>query len=428
MNLKVILNEVVDKLKNGIMRTMSANALNKIIGMISSMIITRLLSQNDYGIWSYVLNLYSYLVLITGFGLIHGALQFGTELRGEDRANNFLKYCLKNGLIVDLGLITVVGIVLSLLDLSIADAKPFVVLILPFLLLEYIVSMGQIILRTQNRINEYAKCLNINTVLLTTGTCVGAFFGLYGTILGRYVAIIITIWYLAKLLHKDWNSIKNAGGLLSDEKKSLWHYSIFTGTSSAMNCLVYYIDVTLIAALIGSASEVGVYKVGTLIPNALQFIPNSIVIAILPTIIYNRKDTKWIKKNITKTYIALFLLNMVLVGTIIVFAPLIIKTISGVKYLDAVPVIRILALGYFVSGTFRGLSVNLLASFRRVYFGIFISITSCLTDVIFNYWFISSMGMIGAAYATLMVDCVTACLSFAYVVYLIKRGTINESN
>ena len=109
-------------------------------------------------------------------------------------------------------------------------------------------------------------------------------------------------------------------------------------------------------------------------------------------------------------------------------SPFIIRIISGEKYLASVPVLRVLTLGYFCSGTFRNLSLNLLAAFRRVHFGLFIAILTCVLDIGLNYYFIKGFGMIGAAYATFLVDIITAIISFGYVVYLLRKGTINETH
>ena len=424
--MKQALIDLYNKLKQGVLRTLSANVINKIVGMISSMIITRLLTQAEYGIWSYTLNIYSYLTLVTGFGLISGALQFGTENHGKGDAYKYFKYCVKNGLLIDSGLIFLVGFGVCLFTLPIEEAKLYIIAVLPILLFEYVLAIGQSALRSQNRIKEYANALNVNSISIAVGTCGGALFGVTGVVIGRYLANVISLLYLTKLLKHDVQRIKNAGVLQSPEKKQLWHYSLYTGASAAMNCLVYSLDITLIAALIKNATEVGIYRVGTLIPNALQFIPSSVVVAILPNVIYNRQDIVWVRRNVKKTFLGLTVCNAIISGGIILFSPLIIRIVSGSKYMASVPVLRILTLGYFFSGTFRTLSVNLLAAFRRVKYGLFISIMSCISDVILNYFLINNYGMIGAAYATLLVDILTAILSFTYVMVLQKRGTINE--
>ena len=418
--------ELYEKLKQGILRTLSANAINKIVGMISSMVITRLLTPKEYGIWSYTLNIYSYLTLVTGFGLISGALQFGTENHGEGDAFKYYRYCIKNGLLIDTILIFIVGLGICFFTLPIEGAKQYVVAILPILLFEYTLVIGQSVLRSQNRIKEYANVLNFNTITIAIGTCGGAIYGVNGVLAGRYLANIISFIYETRLLKNDVLEIKQADFLKNQEKRQLWRYSLYTGASSAMNCLVYSLDITFIAALIKDATEVGIYRVGTLIPNALQFIPSSVVVAILPTIIYNRNDIQWVRTNVKKVFLGLTVCNVIISGAVIFLSPLIIRIVSGSKYIASVPVLRILTLGYFFSGTFRGLSVNLLAAFRRVKFGLFISVVSCITDFVFNYFCIMKYGMIGAAYATFLVDIITAAISFVYVVVLLKKGSINE--
>lgn len=424
--MKLKINEITSNLKVSILSSFSANVINRIVSMLSLMVITRLLSQVEYGIWSYALNIYSYLLLITGFGLLTGALQFGTECNGRERAYGYFKYCTEKGEVINFSLIIAFAIVFFFTRISIEEAKIFIITILPFLLLEYIISMGETILITQNRITQYANILNINTFFIAVGTCGGAIFGLKGVIIGRYFACLFTIFYLFIIIKKDILCIFKADNLKKSEKKKLWHYSVFVGTSSALNCLVYYLDITLIASLLKNATEVGIYKVGTLIPNALQFIPNCIVIAILPNIIYKRKDIFNLKRTLKKTYLALFTLNSVIVFVLVFASPTVIKILSGDKYIDSVPVLKVLLIGYFFSGTFRGLSVNLLAAFHKVHFGLFISLVSCFLDIVLTYWFIKVYGMIGAAYATLLVDFITAMISFGYFILLIKKGTINH--
>lgn len=420
--------KLYEKLKAGVLRTLTANVINKAVGLISSMAITRILSTTDYGTWSYAQNLYSYLTLITGFGLISGVLQFGAENKGEGKAYSFFNYCTKTGLLLDFILVTIFGLAVAAIQLPIEGAKPFVIVILPVLLVEYVNSIGQCILRAQNRIKEYANVLNVNTILVAVGTCGGALIGLWGVVIGRYLAYLLSIGFLVWSLRRDVGKIRNADNLNKEDKKQLWHYSLFTGASSAMNCVMYSLDITLIAALIKNANDVAIYRAGTLIPNALQFIPSSVIVAILPSIIYNRADLGWVRKNTIRTYTGLLALNTVIVGILLIASPLIIRIISGEKYMASVPVLRVLTLGYFCSGTFRNLSLNLLAAFRRVHFGLFIAVLTAVLDIGLNYVFIQGYGMIGAAYATLLVDVITAIISFGYVIYLFRKGTINEAH
>lgn len=414
-----------DKIKNGILQMFSANILNKVIVMISNMIITRILTKPEYGLWSYVLNIYSYASLITGLGLSSGAFQFATENRGSEKEYSYFKYCLSTGLIIN-SIISVVFIFSTFLGkYSIENSDIYIRAYVPILLLEYINEILTSVLRCENRIKKYAKALNINTILVTSFTCVGAFWGITGVIIGKYVATSFSISYNVILTEKQVKSIKYSNSIIKSEIKEVWYYSIFTGISSALNRMLYLIDVSMIAAMIKNTVDIAIYKVATLIPNSLSFIPSSVIVVILPDIIAHNQDSNWLRQNVKKSYIGLLLLNM-LVGIIsIIFAPLILGIISGPQYKASVYPFRILIIGYIVSGTFRDLSSNILAGLRKVGFNLFISIFTGIADIILNYVLIYKYSMIGAAYATMFVDIIASVLSFGFLYYLIysKRGS-----
>ena len=424
--MKKLFNRYTSDEKKNTMYTMLANIINKVVVMCTSMVITRILTKNEYGLWSYILNVFSYLSLMSGAGLSSGALQFGTENHGNSRAYVFFKYCLNVGLLVNVILVLVADIACIWIPFPIKGAKIYIMAIIPVLIIDYINELGYSILRSQNRIIEYSKALNINTFAIAAGTCAGSLWGVKGLVIGRFLATILTLLYLLYILHKDFIKIHTKEALLTEEKNGLWNYSIFVGISAAMNCIVYYLDITFIAAMLKDATKVGIYRVGAQIPIALQFIPNSIIIAVLPTIIYNRNNIKWMRAYLKKLYLEVFAFNLVICLLVFFLAPLLVTILSGKQYITAAPILQILTFGYLFSGTFRTLSVNILAAFRRVKYGLLISIVSCVADFAFNYLLIGRFDMFGAAYATVLVNIITAIISFVYIVYLLKKGNINE--
>lgn len=403
------------QLRRGILPMMSANILNNIVNMLSNMIITRILTKSEYGIWSYTLNIYSYLNLITGLGLLSGAFQFGAENRGQEKEFQYYKFCLKTGLLINSILVLVFWGITIFVPFALPEASPFIRTIAPIILLEYIFQLLQTILRCQERIKDYARDLNVNTILSVLGNCVGALFGVWGVVVGRYLAVLLSVIFVGRKTWKEIWKINGSKILKYREIKSLWHYSLFTGTCSALNNLLYLLDVSMIASLLHNSEQVAVYKMATLIPTALYFIPNSIVICVLPEIIRNNKNSAWLRENVAKYYLYLGGLNIVLGILLIILAPLIITILSGTQYLGGVPVFRILACGYVVAGTFRSLSTNILVGLRCVNYNLFLSIVSGVCDIIFNYFCIQQFGMVGAAYATLGVDIIASVLAFGYL-------------
>lgn len=398
---------------------MSASVLNKVVSLISNVLVTRLLSVQEYGLWSFVQNQYSYLVLISGFGLLSGAFQFGTENRNQKEEFEYYSYCLKNGLLINSVLLLICFILSFWMDFSLEGVQGYLRVYLPILLLEYILNLLLTVLRCENRIPEYARILNLNTVLIALGTCVGALWGITGIIVGKYLSYLFSIAQVVKKTRTESKKIKAAQRIRWPQTRSLWHYSLFVGASSAMNCLIYLMDISMIANLIKDPILVAVYKVAAIIPVALSFIPNSIVVALLPNIVQNRNNIPWLKKIIKKMFLGMGLFNLVLCCGLYLFAPIVIAVMSGKQYLSAVPIFRILMAGYFFEGTFRLLSINILAGLRCVNYGLFVSITSAVIDIVFNLMLIPNYEMAGAAYASLGAMVVSALLAFGYLIWMI---------
>lgn len=423
---KGIVSEIRKKLNTGIVRLMGANVLNKVITMMSNMVITRLLSVNEFGIWSYVLNIYSYLELLSGLGLLSGAFQFGAEHHGREDEFNYYKYCLKYGMLIDTIIVGIFLLGSGFAHFSIEGSGFYIQIYAPLIILTYGFNLLLTIFRCEGRITEYARILNINTVLIAIGTCVGALVGVQGVVVGRYLAYIIVVIQILFCAKNEIKKITYATGISKIQSKELWKYSIFTGISTVFNQLIYLLDVSMVAVLMTDAREVAIYKCATLIPNALAFIPNSIIIAVLPTIIHNRNEKSWLKTYIKNLFFYTGLLNFLISGLLCIFAPLVIIIIAGENYLASVPILRILLLDFFISGTFRSLSTNILAAMKRVSYNLFLSIVSGICNIIFDYILVKRMGAVGAAYATLGVVVVASILSFGYLMVIMRRKNYGD--
>ena len=179
------------QIKKGILHIFTASVINKIVVMLSNMVLTRMLVQNQYGILSYTRNVWSYAALISGFGLAVGAMQFGIENQGTSAENRFYRYCAKAGTLANFLIIAVISIVIFYCELPIRQAKMYIYMYLPLLITDYFIQLLLIILRSQKRFKTYARLVTMHTILVSAGTCIGAIWGINGVIVSKYMVPIV---------------------------------------------------------------------------------------------------------------------------------------------------------------------------------------------------------------------------------------------
>lgn len=94
-------NNTVILIKNlaqrGLMHMFGANVFNKIISFSGTILLVRILSKGEYGVYAYVQNILSFFLLLNGLGVVSGLLQYGSVYRNSPLMYAFFKYGLRRG-------------------------------------------------------------------------------------------------------------------------------------------------------------------------------------------------------------------------------------------------------------------------------------------------------------------------------------------
>ena len=417
-------------LKKGFFHIAGTNVLNKVIAALTNILIARFLGKHNYGVFGAAFNVYNIFVIFSGLGMTGAILLFCSESRPENEKRAYYRYGIIGGFFASIVLSVGMLIYASFFELGIPESKVYIILLSLLPLIDFVMQYELIILRTQKMNKQYSLFLNLSSVTYFVFGCLGAYFwGISGTILGRYLsyAAVIILCYgkVTSFIKKD---VANMVKLTSSNIRELWVYSIKNGLSSALNQILYLIDVFLISVLIKSPETVASYKVAVLIPEGLAFIPSSIMVFLIPIVAEHNKDIKWLKNNIRKLFLITGIMNLVISLLLIILAPYIISLLWGPEYLDSLTCFRILSINYFVMGTFRMSCTNILAVLRKVNFNLVLGIVSGILDVILDYVLIKNFAGEGAAWATLLTVIFISSISVPYLVYSLKKMEENSFN
>ena len=96
------LKSVVQNLKSDVSRVLIASGINKLISLLLSIVIVRILSKEEYGLFSFAFNKVSIIMVFSGFGITSGILQFCSESISLEKKKQYYKFGLVFGVIANL--------------------------------------------------------------------------------------------------------------------------------------------------------------------------------------------------------------------------------------------------------------------------------------------------------------------------------------
>lgn len=405
----------------GFFHIMGSNTLNKVISSLSGVILVRVISKPEYGVYTYADNILNFFLLFTGLGMVSGILQICSEY-ADDSRKSLVVY--KYGGKVAIGFNVLMGVVIFsfsfFVTLPMAGANRLLMLSALIPCVQISAELKKIYLRytLQNQLFSYINV--VEAFLLFVFSLAGAFmFRAQGLVLGRFLSYLGIAVILVLLFRVPLAAGKT--DIQTRDRSVLYRISLISMCNNGMSQLLYLLDVFCIGLILTNDEVIASYKVATVIPIALDFIPQAVVIYIYPYFAMHRTDRMWVRKNFIRTLQLLGLLNMAIALVMLFFAPLIITLIFGAQYLDAVIPFRILAVEYFFKGTFRTISGNLLTTQRRLKFNFANCAVSGVINIVGNVVLISMMGSVGAAISTLITAFVSGAASTVYMFYILRK-------
>lgn len=407
---------------SGFVYIFGSSVLNNAIAFLSGIILVRILSKSEYGIFSYAWNIFSIVMLLNGCGIASAVLQLCSERNTDNQyCNEVYNFGKKFGLAFNVVLFVVLFIAGVFFPLPINGAGKLLTIssLLPMLI--FLFDIQNSYMRAKKMAKQYAMFSSINTALVFCFSVVGALlFKENGLIIGRYVAYGFTVLLMSKIVLFP-RKIKKYSGLNDNDKRAMLGIGGISAVNSGLSQILYLVDVFIIGIVLPNEAVIASYKVATQIPTALSFIPTALVIYIYPYFAEHKEDKSWCLRSYKKILFLMGTLNIFILGILYIMAPQIVQITFGKQYLDSVIPFRILSVSYFFSGTFRTIAGNLLVTQRKLKYNMFVAIFSGTLNIVLDVLLISMWGSNGAAIATLLITVVTSILNVGYLLYIFKQ-------
>ncbi len=392
----------------------SGTALNLLIGLITTPIITRIVSPTEYGQLS-IFTMYSNIaLLVLCLGFDQALVRYYYENDKIEYKRKLLFKCIKLPVIVS-SIISIIVVLLSKFKIINFEFNTFIITLLcVYIIIQILYRFSIAIVRLEYNSRLYS---NLNILLKVLYIVIAIPFLLIikkeylliliiATIISALVCLIISI-----LANKEiWNFFKKKknDNIKIISNKELIKYSYPFIISMSITTLLQAIDKVFINKYY-SYYEVGIYSSTMSIVHIFSIIQNTFNTLWMPLAVEHYTQNKeeknfYIKANNMITVIMFFF------GLSLIFAKDIFAILLGEKYRDAAQILPFLIFNPIMF-TISETTVCGLIFKKKSKTQIIIALGTCISNVIGNYILVPKLGCRGAAIST----------GISYTIYFILR-------
>lgn len=396
-----------------------------ILGVVSSIIVTRCLGPHMYGVFSLLTWFAGVLGILVGFGMPTAMNKYVAELsgRGDKQARSVL---------ASFALLLVVGFgVAAVLLTSIFSDSLGVLLSLPAGFSHYIPVAGVIAALTASAGAFSAILIGLQhfkqlalggvviaaTTLVSTTALLGTGRGLSGALIGSAAGYFLGVIVYSRFTRRGGIKFGLKHGLSSETLKRFMRYAVVAAGIPLINIVVWERSEVFFLSKYGGADQVGFYSLAFGLSSAVMTTGLGALAAVLTPLVAFQNGTgesSQIAVTFQRStrYLTMLVLPVCAIG--VALASLLIDLFYGPDFAEAAPVLRIVLMGAS-AGTIGRAASAIVYGTERHSFILKTGVPLALFNIVLDLLLIPKLGATGAGWANTVTQFVSICVGSAYV-------------
>lgn len=395
---------LIAKLRGDFALVLFANLFSYLIAFSGSVIFVRLLGKTEFGLYTFAFGIISLFLLVNGFGAASGVLQYVSRAKSEQERLGYLSFAFKSGVGFNLLISALIIAYALFIPLPMPRARPILLAMALFPVGRLYIDIFQAYLRATQQNKLQAKFLIVNNCVLLAANVIGiACFQLYGLVYFTYVG------YVLMFVVSAWKfNLPNVFKFKSELKPSInvrqfVSYSFFTTLANAFSGLLFVLDTIIISYIVKDPQLLATYRVATIIPFAINFIPNIAVNYYYPEFAKNAHDSKKVRELARFVAKRMFLFSASVSLILILLAKPLIMLIFGASYAESILPFQIISFGYWIIATFRTVNGNIIAALGKAKLSFYLTFIILLVNIGVTYLLVKKYSIVGAASAIVLM-------------------------
>lgn len=365
--------------------------ISKISGFLGSLIIIRLLPENEFGTISIVASLFFVFISFSGFGSQQSLLRYGAISESERDKTNLAQYLLKKGFTNHL-LLSFIFLLVGIFYINKYEDIFYIFIIFTVRLIGYYFFIHiQAQFRVFNKNKDFARVSNVVNI---SGIAFLLIFTYFFGIQGYLISIAITPFVSLFWFKREQFTLKIKP--FKFNKPEIWNYGAYAAGNTLLSDALFSIDILLLSFIMNE-NAVANYRVAILIPVNITFLAATFMQSDYTLIAKNSKNKLFLKNYIFNFYKLFIPISVVIFILGFIFRYDILLIFFGERYTENTIVFSIFLGAFCINMLCRNLYANLLAAVGLIKINSYISALNLLILIILALLFVENFGIIGLA-------------------------------
>lgn len=402
--LNSIFNAIKKAKQQGFFYIIISSSLVKIVSFISAIFLPRIIiNKADYGLLVYIDNIMNYVLLINGLGIANSTLRFCSKENDPNIRNKYFLSSIIIGIVFDLLLMLLTLIAFLTIPFSVTGASSLLILMSFMPILVFLFEDIQLFLRACLKNKEFSfLSLTYSVMMVAFQIIFAIFWNVKGALLGRYIAVSISIIIAYFLL--DISVIKIKKNLPPrSEIIQMIKFGFIMSLTNASSLLMQLNEVFIIGIILKNTLLLADYKIASYILTISLFLTQSIVLFTFPYFVKKSDNKDWIWRNFKKVSFANAIIMIPLHILLIILAKPIILIVFGEQYLNSTFIMQMLLIASLGQCLFRMFPGNILSGIGNEQYNLKLNIITLIVHAIIDIWAIKNYGIAGAALGLIVV-------------------------
>lgn len=385
----------------------------KVCAFLTSILIIRLLPEDEFGTLSIVLSVFAFFAPFSGFGMQQSLLRFGSVSDSDEEKKALSGFLFFKGFFYQV-ILSAVFLVLSFFFVE--KYEDIFIIFLAFcvrLFGFYFFGHRQSELRIFGNNRGFASLNNaVNLSGLALVAVLTYFFGLKGYLCAMAFSPFISLFWYRR------SNFKSLPQNFSFDRKEIRQYGIHAAGTAALSDALFSADILLLGFLMNE-NAVANYKVAMLIPANITFLSITFMQSDFPVLAKNFRDRSFLRNYIANYYRVFIPVCLIIFAAGFFFAEEILRFFFGEKYPhNTVPFVILLA-AFLLNMLFRNLYGNLLAAVGKMKINTIVSFSAIFLLAVASFIFVKSFGIVAMSLCMAgTLFCTGLVLFFSFQRYL----------